>query len=137
MVNPLILGPILELGRGLIERFFPDKEKAAEAERQLLAALADGHLKTVLAQLEINAREAQHPSFWVAGWRPYFGWGLGTLLLYHYMIREWIVWAMSIWAPHLPPIPSSNVDNVLWELIFGLLGIAGMRSFEKVRGASK
>lgn len=136
-MNPLILGPVLELGRGLIERFFPDKEKAAEAERNLLAMLADGNLKTILAQLEINAREAAHPSIWVAGWRPFFGWGLGTLLLYHYMVREWVVWALALWAPHLPPIPASNVDSVLWELIFGLLGIAGMRSFEKIRGATK
>lgn len=137
MANPLLLGSVLSMGQALIERFFPDKEKQAEAERQMMLMMAQGELQTVLAQLEINAREASHPSIWTSGWRPFFGWGLGTLLLYHYMVREWIVWAFMVWAPQLPPPPSANVDEILFELMFGLLGIAGMRSFEKVKRVTK
>lgn len=136
-MNPLLLSPLLDFGKSFLDRLFPDKEKQAEGERALLALLADGSLKSVLAQLEINAREAAHPSIWVAGWRPFFGWVLGSLLLYHYMLREWLVWTFLVLAPNLPPPPTTSIDSALWELIFGLLGIAGLRSWEKARKVTK
>jgi sensor domain CHASE-containing protein len=71
-MNPLIVAPVLEIGRTLIDRFFPNKEEARKAEAQFLTMAAEGELKQVIAQLEINAREAAHPSVWVAGWRPFF-----------------------------------------------------------------
>jgi len=72
-VNPLLLGPIFEIGKTLLDRFVPDPAKKAEAEMELVRMAADGELKQIIAQLEINAREAAHPSVFVAGWRPFFG----------------------------------------------------------------
>ena len=69
-MNPLILGPILEVGKTLLDRFIPDPEKKREAEMELVRMAAEGELKQTIAQLEINAREASHASVFVAGWRP-------------------------------------------------------------------
>lgn len=80
-MNPLVLAPVLEIGGKLLERLFPDPEQRAKAERDMLVLMQEQDLKKVLAQLEVNAREAQSPNLFVAGWRPFVGWccGLGTL----------------------------------------------------------
>jgi hypothetical protein len=65
---------VLEIGKTLRERFIRDPEKKREAEMEMFRMAADGELKQVIAQLEINAREAQHPSLFVAGGRPFFLW---------------------------------------------------------------
>ena len=76
-MNPLLLGPLFDLGGKIIERMFPDPSAKAAAELELLKIAQAGDLQTVLAQLEINAKEAQHPSIFVAGWRPFVGWCCG------------------------------------------------------------
>jgi hypothetical protein len=133
-MNPLILGPLFEVGKTLIDRFLPDPEKKREAEMELLRMAADGELKQVIAQLEINAREAQHPSVWVAGWRPYFGWVGGTSFLYVGLLKPLLSWVAAIKGWPEPP----DIDTeFLWVVVSGLLGIGGLRSIEKVRGRTK
>lgn len=133
-MNPLILGPLFEVGKTLIDRFLPDPEKKREAEMELVRMAADGELKQVIAQLEINAREAQHPSIWVAGWRPYFGWVGGTAFAYVGILKPILGWIAAVKGWPEPP----NIDtDFLWVVVSGLLGIGGLRSIEKVKGASK
>lgn len=133
-MNPLILGPVLEVGQKLIERFFPDKEKAAEAEREFLKMAMQGELTQVLAQLEINAKEAVHPSVWVAGWRPFFGWVGGVAFAYSVVVQPVMVWYGL--SKGWPAPPEVNMD-LLWVVITGMLGIGGLRTFEKSKGVSK
>lgn len=133
-MNPLILGPVLEVGQKLIERFFPDKEKAAEAEREFLKMAMQGELTQVLAQLEINAKEATHPSVWVAGWRPFFGWVGGVGFAYSVVVQPIMVWYGLSKGWPTPPVV--NMD-LLWVVITGMLGIGGLRTFEKSKGVSK
>lgn len=133
-MNPLLITPILEIGKTLIDRFFPDKEKAREAEVLFLQMAAEGELKQVIAQLEINAREAAHPSVWVSGWRPFFGWGSGAAFLYATIAQPLLAWWSSIrgW----PAPPTLNMD-LAWAVITGMLGIGGLRTFEKSKGVSR
>ena len=133
-MNPLILGPILDVGKTLIERFFPDKEKAAEAEREFLKMAVQGELTQIIAQLEINAKEAAHPSIWVAGWRPFFGWIGGVGFLYSVVVQPALVWYGL--SQGWPEPPALNMD-LLWVVITGMLGIGGLRTFEKVKQVSK
>jgi hypothetical protein len=133
-VNPLILGPLFEVGKTLIDRFLPDPEKKREAEMELVRMAADGELKQVIAQLEINAREAAHPSVWVAGWRPFFGWAGGVGFIYATMLQPLLSWVAAVkgW----PAPPALNID-LLWVVITGMLGIGGLRTFEKSKGVTK
>ena len=133
-MNPLILGPVLEVGSKLIERFFPDKEKAAEAEREFLKMAVQGELAQVMGQLEINAREAQHASVFVAGWRPAYGWAGVAGFIYATIAQPVITWygAMYGW----PAPPEVNID-LLWVVITGMLGIGGLRTWEKKQGLTK
>jgi len=72
-MNPLLLGPLFDLGKGIIDRLFPDPAKKAEAELELLKMTQSGDLQVILAQLAINAKEAESASVFVAGWRSFVG----------------------------------------------------------------
>jgi len=133
-MNPLILAPLLDVGKTLIDRFLPDAEKKREAEAEFLRMAADGEFKQVIAQLEINAKEAQHPSLWVAGGRPFFLWIGGAGFGYAVLLQPMLTWLARIKGWPEPPIP--DVD-LLWVVVSGLLGISSLRSFEKVKGAAK
>lgn len=133
-MNPLILGPIFEIGKTLLDRFVPDPEKKAAAEMELIRMAADGELKQVIAQLEINAREAQHPSVFVAGWRPGFGWAGVAGFLYATVLQPLLAWVAQIKGWPVPPV--LNMD-LMWVVVTGLLGIGGLRSVEKMRGVTK
>ncbi len=133
-MNPLLLGPVFELGGKIIERLFPDPAQKAAAELELLKMTQSGDLQTVLAQLEINAKEAAHPSLFVAGGRPFFLWIGGIGFGYAVILQPLLVWLARINGWPEPPLP--DVD-LLWVVVSGLLGISGLRSMEKVKGAAK
>jgi len=133
-MNPLILGGIFEIGKTLIERFIPDPGKKAAAEMEMFKMAAEGELKQIIAQLEINAREAAHPSVFVAGWRPAFGWCGALGFLYATVVQPIVVWYGL--SKGWPAPPDINID-LLWVVITGMLGIGGLRTFEKSKGVSK
>lgn len=133
-MNPLLLGPILEMGKSLLDRFVPDPQQKAAAEMELIRMAADGELKQVVAQLEINAREATHPSVFVAGWRPFFGWAGGVGFIYAVMIQPLLAWVAQ--NSGMQPPPALNID-LLWVVVTGMLGIGGLRTIEKQRGLTK
>lgn len=129
-MNPMILGSIFEIGKTLLDRFVPDPAQKAAAELEMVKMAAEGELKQVIAQLEINAREAQHPSTFVAGWRPFYGWVGGLGFGYATIIQPMLVWYGA--AKGWPAPPEVNLD-LLWVVITGMLGIGGLRTFEKTK----
>lgn len=134
-MNPLLIGPVLEIGKSLLDRFGPeDKAKRMVMEAEFLKMAAEGELKQVIAQLEINAREAAHPSVWVSGWRPFFGWSGGAGFIYATILQPLLAW----WAAmhNYPAPPVLNLD-LLWVVITGMLGIGGLRTFEKSKGVAR
>lgn len=133
-MNPLVLGPVLDIGKSLIERFFPNEEERRKAEADFLKAAMDGELKQVIAQLEINAKEAAHPSIFVAGWRPFVGWSCGVGLVYATVGHNLLAWLAQ--AQGWPIPPSVDADLLIYTL-GGLLGIGGLRTLEKVKGVAK
>jgi len=132
-MNPLLIGPLLEVGKSLIDRFIPDEEDRRKAEAEFLKNAMDGELKQVIAQLEINAKEAAHPSLLVAGGRPFFMWTGGVAFAYNTIISPILAWYGAAKGWPAPPVIDSEL---LWAVITGLLGIGGMRTFEKTKGVA-
>ncbi len=132
-MNPLLLAPLLDVGKTLIDRFLPDQEAKRKAEAEFLAMAMQGELKTVMAQLEINAREAQHPSVFVSGGRPFFLWVGGVGFAYAVIIQPLLTWLAAIkgW-----PVPPNVNEDLLWVVVTGLLGLSGLRSAEKFKGVA-
>jgi len=106
----------------------PDPEARAQAEREAMAAITQGLLDADKSQTEVNKIEAGHRSIFVAGWRPAIGWACALGVVYT-VIRPIIMWATGADMPSL--------DNVLWELTFGMLGMGALRSHDKIKGLTK
>lgn len=124
----------LDIGGKLIDRLWPDPAQAAAAKLELLKLQQSGELQQITGQLEINKVEAANPSVFVAGWRPFIGWVCGTALAYQYLVRPL---SMGISAAVGHPIPAMpGLDNNLWELMFGLLGLGTLRTYEKTKGVA-
>jgi hypothetical protein len=133
-MNPLLIAPLIELGGSIINRLFPDPQQKAAAELELLKMTQEGDLKQILAQLEINAKEAAHPSIFVAGWRPFVGWTCGIGFLYATIVHNLIGWIATAKGWPMPPTIDSEL---LIYVLGGMLGIGGLRTYEKVKRVTK
>ena len=106
-------------------------EKKAEIEQKLLELESASEQ----AQAEINKVEASHPSLFVAGWRPFIGWVCGAGLAYHFLFHPLLLWAVSVFKLSIIP-PILNTD-ALMGLVSAMLGLGGMRMWEKFKGVAR
>ena len=119
---------LLDVGSRVIDRLWPDPATANAAKLELLKLQQSGELAQITGQLAINQEEAKSTSVFVAGWRPAIGWVCAAALAFQYLVRPLMI-GFDL-APHLPAL-----DDTLWQLLFGMLGLGGLRTYEKVRGA--
>lgn len=91
----------------------------------------DKMMELVKVQSEINKMEAQHRSVFVAGWRPFVGWICGIALAYNFIIRDVIAWL----SPNIMP-PAIQMDQLI-TILLGMLGLGGLRTFEKIKDKTK
>lgn len=114
-----------------ILNFIPDPQQKLEAQQQLMAALMTWDTQ----QSEVNKVEASNSSLFVSGWRPFIGWVCGLALAYQYMIVPLVTWVCAFFLVNIPGFPS--LDDNLWQLLFGMLGMGGLRTFEKIKGVAR
>ena len=119
----------------ILDKWIPDASERLKAEQAILGA----GQAVVMAQIEINKAEAQSSSIFVAGWRPAIGWVCAGSLLYAvlgYNIMNWIFHVISLWQgaviPTLPP-PDTTITM---EILLGMLGLGGYRTYEKLKGVA-
>lgn len=142
-MNPLITTILGGLNiDGILGRFFPSKEKAQEfkatMEQELLrqeGEITKAALATQAAQIDVNKAEAATGSLFIAGWRPFIGWVCGAALVVQYIARPLLPWFAEVAGVTVPAIPS--LDDSIMELMMGMLGLAGVRTFEKVKGVNR
>ena len=116
---------------GLISSALDLFDGGRKREAELLLKQVDQVHAAAMAQLEVNKMEASSSSLFVAGWRPAIGWTMALAIFSDFVLRPYMIWA-SGWYPSLPVFPSLISDN-LWELMAGMLGLSGLRTFEKTR----
>jgi len=130
-LQPLV-GPIVNKLVDLI----PDPNARAKAkeefERELLAAVTQASQ----AQTKINEIEAGHSSIFVAGWRPFIGWVCGVGLLWAFILQPIFVWSITVFDLGVTSVPQINSDG-LYQLVLAMLGMGGLRTFEKMKGVSR
>jgi len=86
-------------------------------------------LDLIKIQNEVNKMEAQHRTVFVAGWRPFIGWICGVALLYNFVLRD----ILSFWIDVPPALQMEHLMTVL----LGMLGLGGLRTYEKLKDKSK
>ena len=124
----------LDLGNTLINKIFPDPAQADAAKLELLKLQQSGELATMTAQTDINKEEAKNTSLFVSGWRPCIGWVCALALAYQYLLRPLMTWGATVAGFNLPPMV--GLDDNLWQLMMGMLGMGGLRTFEKTQGVA-
>ena len=133
MVAPVIISGLLAIGSTLIDRLIPDPSEQAKAKLELLKMEQQGDLAALAAQTNINLAEAQHKSVFVAGWRPFIGWTCGAGIAWTFVLQPFATYVIAAIGLDIPAVPVLDM-GVLLTLILGMLGIGGMRSFDKLKG---
>lgn len=125
---------VLEVGNKLIDKIFPDKQKAAEAKAKLLEAQQKGELADIqLGQKNIQA-EATSKDPWTSRARPTFMYVMyimilaaipvGILSYFNPEAALAMANGMKMWLAAIP-------ENMWWTFGIGYTGYATLRTFEK------
>ncbi len=126
-----LVGPIVNK---FVDRI-PDGNERARAKEALEKELVDAANSVMLAQTEINKAEASHASIFVAGWRPFIGWVCGVGICWSMVAQPVFQWGINAFGDgsELPSVDTSY----LMELVTAMLGMSGLRTFEKMKGVSR
>lgn len=128
---PLITALIPLLG-DVLDRVIPNEAEAAKAKLDVQMKLLEAAQQQSAMQVEVNKTEASTGNMFIAGWRPFIGWVCGAALAYQYVVSPLGVYVCTLFGYTLPALPPS-LDGMLWELIIGMLGLAAMRTGEKLK----
>lgn len=115
---------------GIVSKFIPDPQAAAQAQQAILATLQASDA----TQADVDKAEATNPDLFVAGWRPFIGWICGVSLLYQFVALPLGLFIGYATGHPFPKPPA--LDDQLWQLMFGMLGMGGLRTFEKIKGVA-
>jgi hypothetical protein len=127
------ISAVLDIGGKIIDRVWPNPEERDKAKLALLQMQQQGELQAIAGQMEVNKAEAASQSVFVAGWRPFIGWICGCALAYQFILAPLFTWGAAL-AGH--PVTAPPLDfGDLFTLLAGMLGLSGMRTFEKVQNA--
>jgi|TARA_R100001460_G_C3526830_1_gene173101 hypothetical protein len=127
-----LIGPVT----GLLDKFIPDADQKAKLAHEI-ATMSEKHTQeALLAQLEINKAEAQSGSLFKGGWRPAVGWTCAIAFLYHFILKDLIIFGCAIGGVVIPDLPSFDMGTLL-TVLGGMLGIGGLRTYEKQKGLTK
>jgi hypothetical protein len=127
-----LIGPVT----GLLDKVIEDKDQKAQLAHEL-ATMADRHAQDLaLAQIEVNKAEASSGSLFKGGWRPFIGWVCGGAFAYHFVLQPVIVFGVLTAGIDLPPLPEFDMASLM-TVMMGMLGLGGLRTYEKQKGLSK
>lgn len=123
----------------VLDKIIPDPQAAADAKLKALElaqkgelAVLDADLRLALGQLEVNKAEATTDMF-RGGWRPAVGWVCVVGLAYQFILQPVLPWVVALFGAQVPPLPAIDNESLM-VLLTGMLGLGGLRTFERVKG---
>ena len=130
-MNPLLLSGLFQVGEKLIEHFFPDPQKQAEAKLDLLKLQEAGDLQRLAAetdiakaQIDLDKAEVQSGSL-LGKWRGFLGWGLAGSAIYQLVVQPFMVTIILLFSPTFPVDKLPKLDwQQLGHILMGMLGIS-------------
>ena len=119
-----------------LDKFFPDADTELKGKLEAAASEINNAYQLQLSQLEINKVEAGSVNWFVSSWRPFIGWICGVSLLYAALVEPIARFIATVLFTYTGLFPIISTELTL-QILLGLLGLAGMRSFEKSKGITK
>ncbi len=127
-----LIGP----ATALLDKFIPDADEKARIAHEL-ATMSEKHAQSLaLAQIEVNKAEAASGSVFKGGWRPAVGWVCASAFAYHFVLQPILLFAVALTGTELPTLPEFDMSTLL-PVLGGMLGIGGLRTYEKKKGLTK
>jgi len=127
-----LIGPVT----GLLDKFIEDKDQKAQLAHDI-ATMSQKHAQELAkGQIEINKAEAASGSVFKGGWRPFIGWVCGLAFAYHFILQPLLIFLIATIGVELPALPEFDMSTLL-PVLGGMLGLGGLRSFEKYKGVTK
>lgn len=120
---------------GLLDKVIQDKDQKAALAHEI-ATLADKQAnEQAKAQIQLNAVEAAHTSLFVAGWRPSIGWVCSLAMLLNFILIPFINLGLEFGGLELK-LDLIDMETMM-PVLFGMLGLGGMRTAEKIKGVQR
>ena len=127
-----LIGPVT----GILDKFIEDKDQKAALAHEI-ATMSERHAQELAkGQLEINKAEAASGSVFKGGWRPFIGWVCGVAFAYHFVLQPFIVFGVTAAGVEIQELPSFDMGSLM-TVMMGMLGLGGLRSYEKKQGLTK
>ena len=121
---------------GLLDKFIEDKDQKAALAHEI-ATMSQKHAQDLsLAQIAVNKAEAPSGSLFKGGWRPAVGWVCAIAFLYHFLLKDIIMFVCAFAGVDIPDLPEFDMSTLL-TVLGGMLGIGGLRTYEKQKGLTK
>ena len=131
-----MLGQLIGPVTGILDKFIEDKDQKAALAHEI-ATMSERHAQELAkGQLEINKAEAASGSVFKGGWRPFIGWVCGVAFAYHFVLQPFIVFGVTAAGVEIPELPSFDMGSLM-TVMMGMLGLGGLRSYEKKQGLTK
>lgn len=137
-MNPIV-DTVVGIAGKVLDRIFPDPVAQANARLELLKMQQSGEIEQLHAdvqlatnQAEINKEEAKSTNIWVSGWRPFIGWVCGSGLAVQFLVGPMATFLAGLMG-HVLLFPVLDMGTLL-TLLLGMLGLGGMRTYEKIKG---
>ena len=119
-----LIGPVASL----LDKFIPD----ADTKQKLaydIATLAERQAHQIaIAQIEVNKEDAKG-NWFQAGWRPACAWVCVAGFTVNFLISP-------LADPFGIMVPQADISTMM-PVLLGMLGLAGARSFERVKKIGK
>ncbi len=131
MLDKLLGGGGIKAIGNIVDEVFTSEDERNQAKISIQKI--EARLKE--KQMDINAVEAGHRSIFIAGWRPALGWISALSVGYVYLFQPFIVMGLKIAGSDVE-LPTLDLSQLM-PLILGMLGLGGLRSFEKAKGVAK
>ena len=120
----------------ILDKVIPDQDLKRKLSHEI-ATMSEKHAQQLaLAQIKVNAAEAASGSLFKGGWRPFVGWVCGVAFCYHFILQPVIIFIVALTGANIPDLPSFDMGTLL-TVLGGMLGIGGLRTYEKQKGLTK
>jgi hypothetical protein len=131
MIQALI-GPV----SALLDKVIPDAGERARLAHEIATMAERQAHEIALAQIEVNKEEAKSDQLFKSGWRPFIGWVCGAAFAYHFVGQPVIMFTLAYFGLPAPDLPEFDMMSLM-TVLGGLLGLGGLRTFEKYKGVTK
>jgi uncharacterized membrane protein YeiB len=127
-----LIGPVT----GILDKFVEDRDAKNAMAHEIATMAEKAAHEAQMAQAQANTEQAKHPSLFVAGARPAIMWICAAAMGYHFVLQPFLVFGVLVAGIEIPALPELDMASLM-PVLLGILGLGGMRSYEKVKNVAR